>query len=92
MCVRSSLSFRAEVCGHEKLRHFWPRCLRGKDGLVFVLDALDRERLPEAREELESAPLPHPQGTLDSEEVDTSPLEPGGGSHGGGWVQMHVAF
>lgn len=41
-----------DVGGQEKLRPLWRSYTRGTDGLVFVVDAVETERLEEARAEL----------------------------------------
>lgn len=41
-----------DVGGHEKLRPLWKSYTRRTDGLVFVVDAADPERMEEARLEL----------------------------------------
>lgn len=41
-----------DVGGQEKLRPLWRAYTRGADGLVFVVDSVDAERLEEARAEL----------------------------------------
>lgn len=41
-----------DVGGQEKLRPLWRAYTRGADGLVFVVDSVDAERLEEARTEL----------------------------------------
>ncbi|CAM9613262.1 unnamed protein product [Lampetra planeri] len=52
-----------DVGGQEKLRPLWRSYVRGADGLVFVADASDPERLEEARcELLRVSRLPECQG------------------------------
>lgn len=41
-----------DVAGHEKLRPLWKTYTRNCDGIVFVVDSADQERLEEARLEL----------------------------------------
>ena len=41
-----------DVGGQDKLRPLWRSYTRGTDGIVFVVDATDGERLEEARIEL----------------------------------------
>ncbi|KAH3853173.1 hypothetical protein DPMN_095695 [Dreissena polymorpha] len=38
--------------GQERMRPLWRMYLRGTDGVLFVVDSADRDRIPEAREEL----------------------------------------
>jgi ADP-ribosylation factor protein 1 len=42
-----------DVGGQTKLRPLWRHYFRGTDALVFVVDSSDRERLAEARDELQ---------------------------------------
>ncbi|XP_038046551.1 ADP-ribosylation factor-like protein 3 [Patiria miniata] len=41
-----------EVGGQESVRSYWENFVKGTDVLVFVVDAVDEARLPEAKEEL----------------------------------------
>lgn len=41
-----------DVGGQDKLRRLWSMYFKGSDGIIFVVDSSDKERLPEAREEL----------------------------------------
>ncbi|KAL0174781.1 hypothetical protein M9458_030749, partial [Cirrhinus mrigala] len=41
-----------DVGGQEKLRPLWKSYTRGTDGIVFVVDSLDTERMEEAKTEL----------------------------------------
>lgn len=42
----------ADTCGQDKVRDLWGCMYHSADGIVFVLDGTDRERLPLALEEL----------------------------------------
>jgi small GTP-binding protein len=44
--------FSNQVGGQEKIRRLWQHYYQGSDGLIFVVDSSDRERIDEAREEL----------------------------------------
>jgi len=47
------VSFKAwDLGGHEAVRHIWDDFLPTTDGVLFVLDSADTERLTEAEEEL----------------------------------------
>ncbi|XP_064617792.1 uncharacterized protein LOC135482047 [Liolophura sinensis] len=41
-----------DVGGQEKLRRLWTMYFKGSDGIIFVVDSSDKDRLPAAREEL----------------------------------------
>ncbi|CAF3360460.1 unnamed protein product [Rotaria socialis] len=41
-----------DVGGQEKIRRLWQHYYQGADGLIFVVDSNDHERMDEAREEL----------------------------------------
>lgn len=41
-----------DMGGQERMRALWRMYLRGTDGVIFVVDSGDRERIQEAREEL----------------------------------------
>eukprot|EP01098_Paradermamoeba_levis_P001232 TRINITY_DN11386_c0_g1_i1.p1 TRINITY_DN11386_c0_g1~~TRINITY_DN11386_c0_g1_i1.p1 ORF type:complete len:177 (+),score=34.64 TRINITY_DN11386_c0_g1_i1:74-604(+) len=41
-----------DVGGQSKIRHLWCKYFDGTDAVIFVIDANDRERLDEAKEEL----------------------------------------
>ncbi|KAL3309084.1 hypothetical protein Ciccas_012374 [Cichlidogyrus casuarinus] len=41
-----------DVSGQERLRPLWKHYFRGSAGLIFVIDSADRERIPEAKDEL----------------------------------------
>ena len=43
-----------DVGGQEKLRPLWRHYFNNTDGLIFVVDSLDRERINRAREEFNS--------------------------------------
>ncbi|EPS60330.1 hypothetical protein M569_14475, partial [Genlisea aurea] len=43
-----------DVGGQEKLRPLWRHYFNNTDGLIYVVDSLDRERLRKAKEELET--------------------------------------
>jgi small GTP-binding protein len=40
------------VGGQEKIRRLWQHYYQGTNGLIFVVDSNDQERIEEAREEL----------------------------------------
>lgn len=53
LCLsHGKLERKKDVGGQEKIRPLWRHYFTGTQGLIFVVDANDRERLPEAREEL----------------------------------------
>ena len=41
-----------DVGGQEKIRQLWKHYYQNSEGLIFVVDSSDRERMYEAREEL----------------------------------------
>ncbi|XP_064617937.1 ADP-ribosylation factor 1-like [Liolophura sinensis] len=41
-----------DVGGQEKLRRLWTMYFKGSDGIIFVVDSSDKDRLPASREEL----------------------------------------
>jgi len=41
-----------DVAGQDRVRPLWRHYFRGSEGLIFVLDSHDRQRVPEAKEEL----------------------------------------
>ena len=43
-----------DVGGQGKIRHIWQHYFENTDAVIFVVDSSDKERLEEAREELES--------------------------------------
>jgi len=48
-----SLSFTVwDVGGQKKIRALWHHYFRGSRGIIFIVDAADRDRIDEAREEL----------------------------------------
>ena len=55
-----------DIGGQDQLRHLWRHYFIGCEGLVFVVDSIDAERFPKAREEL--------AWILDSEEMKDVPL------------------
>lgn len=55
-----------EVGGQDKIRPLWPRYFTGVQGLIFVVDSSDRERIREARNEL--------MGLLQVEELQDAAL------------------
>jgi ADP-ribosylation factor protein 1 len=42
-----------DVGGRDKIRPLWRHYYQGTDAIIFVVDSNDKERIPEAREELE---------------------------------------
>ncbi|XP_019615026.1 PREDICTED: ADP-ribosylation factor-like protein 4C [Branchiostoma belcheri] len=51
--VGNNMVFKVwDVGGQEKLRPLWRPYTRGTDGIVFVVDSVDKERLDEARTEI----------------------------------------
>ncbi|CAJ1327299.1 unnamed protein product, partial [Effrenium voratum] len=42
-----------DVGGQDKIRKLWQHYLHGTDGLIYVVDSLDRDRIQDAKEELE---------------------------------------
>ncbi|WAR19394.1 ARF-like protein [Mya arenaria] len=55
-----------DMGGQERMRPLWRMYLRGTDGVMFVVDSGDRERIPEAKEEL--------LRLLDTQEMKNVPL------------------
>ena len=55
-----------DVGGQDQLRHLWRHYFIGCEGLVFVVDSIDTERFPKARDEL--------TWIMDSEEMEGVPL------------------
>lgn len=55
-----------DMGGQDRMRPLWRMYLRGTDGVIFVVDSADRERIPEAREEL--------MRVLDTQEMKHVPL------------------
>lgn len=55
-----------DIGGQDQLRHLWRHYFIGCEGLVFVVDSIDSERFPKARDEL--------AWILDSEEMKEVPL------------------
>ncbi|CAF0830147.1 unnamed protein product [Rotaria sordida] len=55
-----------DVGGQEKIRRLWQHYYQGADGLVFVVDSNDQERIDEAREEL--------HGILSSPDMSRLPI------------------
>ena len=50
--IYKQLSFTVwDLCGHEKLRFLWKYYFQNTDGIVFVVDSNDKERMDEAVEE-----------------------------------------
>eukprot|EP00800_Vazella_pourtalesii_P016704 TRINITY_DN4878_c0_g2_i1.p1 TRINITY_DN4878_c0_g2~~TRINITY_DN4878_c0_g2_i1.p1 ORF type:complete len:188 (+),score=31.83 TRINITY_DN4878_c0_g2_i1:84-647(+) len=43
-----------DVGGQDKIRPLWRHYFNGSDGLIFIVDSADKERLPEAKNELHS--------------------------------------
>ncbi|XP_071793675.1 ADP-ribosylation factor-like protein 3 [Asterias amurensis] len=54
MCVQTKAATLNiwEVGGQQSVRLYWENFIKGTDVLVFVVDAVDEARLPEAKEEL----------------------------------------
>lgn len=55
-----------DMGGQERMRPLWRMYLRGTDGVIFVVDSADRERIDEARDEMFRV--------LDSQELKAVPL------------------
>ncbi|CAF0761933.1 unnamed protein product [Adineta ricciae] len=55
-----------DVGGQEKIRRLWQHYYQNSDGLIFVVDSSDADRMNEAREEL--------HGILSSPEMSTVPV------------------
>ena len=51
-CLDDCSSSFAQVGGQEKIRRLWQHYYQNTDGLIFVVDSNDQERIEEAREEL----------------------------------------
>ena len=47
-----SLPFKQDVGGQDKIRPLWRHYYTGTQGLIFVVDCADRDRIDEARQEL----------------------------------------
>lgn len=47
-----SLSLSQDVGGQDKIRPLWRHYYTGTQGLIFVVDCADRDRIDEARQEL----------------------------------------
>mmetsp|Transcript_45591 Transcript_45591/g.93271 ORF Transcript_45591/g.93271 Transcript_45591/m.93271 type:complete len:182 (+) Transcript_45591:167-712(+) len=43
-----------DVGGQEKIRYLWKHYYQGTDGVVFMVDSVDRDRFDEARKELQN--------------------------------------
>merc|ERR1712151_699126 len=55
--IIQGISFRTyDLGGHETARRIWKDYLTGCDGVVFIVDAADRTRFAEAREEISRLP------------------------------------
>lgn len=52
ICYHKLALLTWDVGGQKKLRQLWQYYLKNTQALVFVVDSADRERLPEAKEEL----------------------------------------
>lgn len=64
---RSILFFSlVQVGGQEKIRRLWQHYYQNTDGLIFVVDSNDQERIAEAREEL--------HGILSSPDMSDIPI------------------
>ena len=55
-----------QVGGQEKIRGLWHHYYQGTEGLIYVIDSNDPERIAEAREELE--------GILRFPDMETVPI------------------
>ncbi|CAF0787409.1 unnamed protein product [Rotaria sp. Silwood1] len=55
-----------DVGGQEKIRRLWQHYYQGADGLIFVVDSSDQDRIDEAREEL--------HGILSSHDMSSVPI------------------
>ena len=51
-CLSASQTSRSGA-GQDKIRKLWRYCYQGTDGLIFVVDSSDRDRMNDAREELQ---------------------------------------
>eukprot|EP00753_Platysulcus_tardus_P016763 PLAT6024.2.p2 GENE.PLAT6024.2~~PLAT6024.2.p2 ORF type:complete len:195 (-),score=110.63 PLAT6024.2:110-694(-) len=53
--IVGKIKFRTyDMGGHEMARRLWTKYFADVDGIVFLVDAVDRERFPEAKKELDS--------------------------------------
>lgn len=51
-CVLNIYIFAQDVGGQDKIRPLWRHYYTGTQGLIFVVDCADRDRVDEARQEL----------------------------------------
>lgn len=56
MCSFRSFQFMVwDIGGQDRIRNLWRHYYNGTQGLIFVVDSSDRDRIDEARDELHKA-------------------------------------